>query len=91
MRLPGNAVRTAPDGAGAGIQEPECIVADVLAATGTIHVVIGNDGYPAIVCPVEEASAADLHATLDALVVMPFRLVGAVVPISGGSAAVPLS
>jgi 3-oxoacyl-[acyl-carrier protein] reductase len=61
-------------------QEPECIVADVLAATGTIHVVVSNDSYPAIVCPVEEASAADLHATLDALVVMPFRLVGAVVP-----------
>jgi NAD(P)-dependent dehydrogenase (short-subunit alcohol dehydrogenase family) len=61
-------------------QEPGRIVADVLAAAGAIHVLVSNDSYPAIVGAVEEASATDLQATLDALVVMPFCLVGAVVP-----------
>lgn len=61
-------------------QEPGSIVADVLAAAGMIDVLVSNDSYPAIVGAVEEASVSDLQATLDALVVMPFCLVGAVVP-----------
>jgi len=61
-------------------RSPEGLVAEVLAAAGALHVVVSNDSFPAIVGPVEEASTADLQATLDALVAMPFRLVGAAVP-----------
>jgi NAD(P)-dependent dehydrogenase (short-subunit alcohol dehydrogenase family) len=61
-------------------QEPEALVAETLAAAGALHVLVSNDSYPAIVGPVEQAAVADLQATLDALVVMPFRLVGAAVP-----------
>jgi NAD(P)-dependent dehydrogenase (short-subunit alcohol dehydrogenase family) len=61
-------------------REPEALVAEVLGAAGALHVLVSNDSYPAIVGPVEQAAVADLQATLDALVVMPFRLVGAVVP-----------
>jgi 3-oxoacyl-[acyl-carrier protein] reductase len=61
-------------------QEPEALVAETLAAAGALQVLVSNDSYPAIVGPVEQAAVADLQATLDALVVMPFRLVGAAVP-----------
>lgn len=61
-------------------QEPGHLVAEVVAAAGVIHVLVSNDSYPAIVGAVEEASVADLQATLNALVLMPFCLIGAVVP-----------
>jgi 3-oxoacyl-[acyl-carrier protein] reductase len=61
-------------------QEPEAIVAEVMALSGSIHVAVSNDSHPAIVSPVEAAAVAELRASLEALVVMPFRLVGAVVP-----------
>lgn len=60
--------------------EPAAIVAEAIAAAGTIEVVVSNDSYPAVVGPVDEADVGDLRETLDALVVMPFALLGAIVP-----------
>ncbi len=60
--------------------EPAAIVAEALAAAGALDVVVSNDSYPAVVAPVDAADIAELRRTLDALVVMPFALIGAVVP-----------
>lgn len=63
-------------------QEPAAIVEEAIAAAGASvpDVVVSNDSYPAILGPVEESDIADLERTLDALVVMPFALMRAVVP-----------
>ena len=63
-------------------QEPAAIVEEAIEAAGASvpDVVVSNDSYPAILGPVEESDIADLERTLDALVVMPFALMRAVVP-----------
>ena len=59
-------------------QEPAAIVEEAGAAA--LDVVVSNDSYPAILGPIDEADVGDLERTLDALVVMPFALMRAVVP-----------
>ncbi|MEO1092632.1 MAG: SDR family oxidoreductase [Pseudomonadota bacterium] len=61
-------------------REPAALVEAAIEAAGSIEVVVSNDSYPAIVGPVEDADVQDLTDTLGALVVMPFALLGAVVP-----------
>ena len=59
---------------------PEAIVGEALEKLGSVEVLVSNDSYPAIVRPVEGLDIEGLRATLDALVVMPYGLVGSVVP-----------
>lgn len=61
-------------------QTPDAIVNEALSIAPEIQVVVSNDSYPAIVGPVEQADLDSLRATLEALVVMPFGLVRAIVP-----------
>jgi len=61
-------------------QEPEAVVKETLESSGGLDVVVSNDSYPAILGPIDEADVDDLRCTLDALVVMPFALMRAVVP-----------
>jgi len=60
--------------------EPEDLVAEVIAAHGRIDALISNDTYPAIRGPVDEATGEDMRQALEALVVWPYRLLGAAVP-----------
>lgn len=59
---------------------PGEIVANALAQHGAIDVLVNNDAYPAIRAPVDEARAEDMRAGLEAMVVAPFMMTGAVVP-----------
>ena len=63
-------------------QEPGAIVEEAIEGTDAraLNVVVSNDSYPAILGPVDEADIEDLERTLEALVVMPFALMRAVVP-----------
>ncbi len=64
----------------AGHAEPDDLVAWAWDQAGAVDVVVSNDHYPAIHVAVEDAAADDLRATLEALVVWPFRLAGALAP-----------
>jgi NAD(P)-dependent dehydrogenase (short-subunit alcohol dehydrogenase family) len=61
-------------------QEPEDVVAEALSAQGRIDVLISNDAYPAIRAPVDEADPDEMRRAMEALVVWPYRLIGAAVP-----------
>lgn len=61
-------------------QEPEDVVAETLSAQGRIDVLISNDAYPAIRAPVDEADPDEMRRAMEALVVWPYRLIGAAVP-----------
>lgn len=61
-------------------QDPDALVAAVTAEHGRIDVLVNNDAFPAIRAPVEKARIGDLRDALEALVVFPFVLTGAVVP-----------
>ena len=61
-------------------QDPAGIVAEATAAHGRIDVAVCNDAGAALRAPVESADPEDMRATLEEMVVFPFRLAGAVVP-----------
>ncbi len=63
-----------------GESDPATLVARVVAADGRIDVLINNDAAPAIRAPVAEAKLQDMRDGLEAMVVTPFALSGAVVP-----------
>ncbi len=60
--------------------DPVALVAEVVAEQGRLDGLVPNDGFPAIRASVEEADPADMRAGLEAMVVEPFRLIGAVIP-----------
>jgi len=60
--------------------EPEAVVAEALSAQGRIDVLISNDAYPAVRAPVDEADPDEMRRAMEALVVWPYRLIGAAVP-----------
>ena len=62
-------------------QEPEDVISDALSAQGRIDVLISNDAYPAVRAPVDEADPDEMRRAMEALVVWPYRLIGAVVPL----------
>ena len=59
--------------------DPETLVAGVVAAHGRLDGLVPNDGFPAIRAKVEDADPQDLRDGLEAMVVEPFRLIGAAV------------
>jgi NAD(P)-dependent dehydrogenase (short-subunit alcohol dehydrogenase family) len=58
-------------------QEPEDLVAEALSRFGRLDVLVSNDVFPARSVPVEMASVEIYRATIEALMVAPFRLVAA--------------
>lgn len=61
-------------------QRPAEIVEAAWAVAQRLDVLISNDAYPPIHGAIAEASIADLHATLEQLVVFPFALAKAAIP-----------
>ncbi|MCR9222241.1 MAG: SDR family oxidoreductase [Alphaproteobacteria bacterium] len=47
---------------------------------GRVDILVSNDGFPAIRAPVDQADPQDMRDGLEALVVRPFALAGALVP-----------
>ncbi|MBI1181104.1 MAG: SDR family oxidoreductase [Alphaproteobacteria bacterium] len=60
--------------------EPAAIASAAVGQLGHLDVVVSNDAFPAIRAPVDEADAQDFRDALEALVVFPFRMAGAVAP-----------
>jgi NAD(P)-dependent dehydrogenase (short-subunit alcohol dehydrogenase family) len=63
-----------------GGTEPGAIVEDAIARLGRLDVLVSNDAFPAIRAPIDEADAKDFRDGLEALLVFPFRIAGAVAP-----------
>ncbi|MEM9301338.1 MAG: SDR family oxidoreductase [Pseudomonadota bacterium] len=63
-----------------GVEDPAQLIARAVDALGRLDVIVSNDAYPAIHVPVDEADVADLQATIDRLVVYPYRLMQAAIP-----------
>ncbi len=63
-----------------GLQDPVDIVQHVWENYDRIDVLISNDAYPAIHIPIEEAKIEDLNATIENVVVHPFKLIQAAIP-----------
>ncbi len=71
---------THPEVATVAEEDPARVVAEVVAEHGRLDGLVPNDGFPAIRAKVEEADPADMRAGLEAMVVEPFRLIGAAIP-----------
>ncbi|WP_375412929.1 SDR family oxidoreductase [uncultured Bradyrhizobium sp.] len=74
--------RAAYDGAHSGCaaavaQEPKDLIAETLARFGRLDVLVSNDVFAATAVPVEMASIDIYRATIEALMVAPFRLAAA--------------
>lgn len=63
-----------------GLEEPEKLIANVWERHKTVDVLVSNDTFPAIHVPIEEADVEDLNATIENVVVHPFRLMQAAIP-----------
>ena len=62
------------------MQEPEAVVGAALDAQGRIDALISTDAVPAVRAPVDEADTEEMRRAMEALVIWPYRLVGAAVP-----------
>lgn len=63
-----------------GIREPDELIEHVWDKLKKIDVLVCNDTFPAIHVPIEEANVKDLHATIEHVLVYPFRLMQAAIP-----------
>lgn len=63
-----------------GIPEPGEIVRYLWETYPKIDVLISNDTYPAIHVPIDEANVEDLTATIDNVLIHPFKLMRAAIP-----------
>ena len=63
-----------------GLNSPEALIDFLWSNYEKIDVLVSNDTFPAIHTPIEEANIDDLNATLQSLLVHPFRLVRAAIP-----------
>jgi len=61
-------------------ESPAEIMAAALATLGHLDVLVNNDAFPAIRAPVETADPQDFRDAIEALMVFPFMMAGAVVP-----------
>lgn len=57
--------------------DPDCLVAEAVETLGGLDGLVPNDGFPAVRAKVEDADPRDMRAGLEAMVVEPFRLIGA--------------
>jgi len=63
-----------------GEQDPNHLVDAIAQHWGPVDILVNNDFAPAIRAPLEEVEEADLNASLEALIMAPFRMTAAVVP-----------
>jgi NAD(P)-dependent dehydrogenase (short-subunit alcohol dehydrogenase family) len=60
-------------------EDPDALVEEAVETLGGLDGVVPNDGFPAIRAKVEDADPRDMRHGLEAMVVEPFRLIGAAV------------
>ena len=63
-----------------GIREPQRLIQHVWEDHTKVDVIVSNDTFPAIHGPIEEANVEDLNATIDHVLVYPFKLMQAAIP-----------
>jgi len=63
-----------------GLRDPEQLIQYAWENERKVDVLVSNDTYPAIHVPVEDADVADLRATIDAVLVYPFKLLQSAIP-----------
>ena len=63
------------------IQEPKELISFVRSRFSRIDALISNDSYPAIHGPIADADVNDLSKTFDRVVLFPFKLMQAVIPL----------
>jgi NAD(P)-dependent dehydrogenase (short-subunit alcohol dehydrogenase family) len=61
-------------------QEPAEVVAEAIDALTAIDALISNDVHPNRPAPIEDVSLGELRATIEAVLVTPFRLAQAIIP-----------
>lgn len=71
---------THPGAIPSGIREPQQLVQHVWDNHEKVDVIISNDTFPAIHVPIDEANVADLNATIDHVLIYPFKLMQAAIP-----------
>lgn len=69
-----------PGAAPLGLQDPKKIIQYVWDHHEIVDVLISNDTFPAIHTPIEKANVEDLHATIENVLVFPFKLMQAAIP-----------
>ena len=62
------------------LQDPKKLIRHVWDNNKKVDVLISNDTFPAIHVPIEEANVEDLNATIDNVLVYPFKLMQEVIP-----------
>lgn len=62
------------------LQDPKALIENTWATHQNIDVIISNDTYPAIHGPIEEAKIEDLVATIENVMIYPFKLMQAAIP-----------
>jgi NAD(P)-dependent dehydrogenase (short-subunit alcohol dehydrogenase family) len=63
-----------------GLQDPKELIQHVWSTYKKVDVLISNDTFPAIHVPIEEANVEDLNATIENVLVYPFRLMQEAIP-----------
>lgn len=63
-----------------GIEEPKEFIRHAWDKHKKIDVIVSNDTFPAIHVPIDEANVADLKATIEHVLVYPFKLMQAAIP-----------
>jgi NAD(P)-dependent dehydrogenase (short-subunit alcohol dehydrogenase family) len=63
-----------------GIQEPNTLIQHVWDNHKKVDVIVSNDTFPAIHVPIDEAKIEDLNATIESVLVYPFKLMKAAIP-----------
>ena len=63
-----------------GIQEPKKLIQHVWDNHKKVDVLVSNDSFPAIHAPIDEADVEDLKATLENLLIYPFKLMQEAIP-----------
>jgi NAD(P)-dependent dehydrogenase (short-subunit alcohol dehydrogenase family) len=63
-----------------GLQDPKKLIQCVWDNYKKVDVLISNDTFPAIHIPIEEANVEDLNATIQSVLVYPFRLMQEAIP-----------
>ena len=73
-----------PDCLAAAAQEPEALVAEAVARLGRLDALVSNDPWPARRLRIGEATPEEYRATIEALMVTPFRLAAAAAVVMEG-------
>ena len=62
------------------LHDPEKLIQHVWDNYKRVDVLVSNDTFPAIHIPIEEANVGDLNATIENILVYPFKLMQAAIP-----------